>query len=218
MNCSDIERLLDTRLDAELNPAEEAKFDEHLDTCADCRARWAFALDLHGQLATLPAPAPLSGFETRVLSRAWSSAARPPRARLIAAYPRLGRSAGWAAALAASLLIAIGLWAPHEPVPEVVAPTGEPLRLVFRSDTELRGVTIELDLPAGTALRGYPGQREIAWQSDLVPGTNVLELPIEVSGAGGLLVATITHDGARRAFQVRVQPPPAITPEASHGA
>ena len=43
----------------------------------------------------------------------------------------------------------------HVPPPETRSV--QPVRLLFRSATALEDVTIEIDLPDGAELRGYPG-------------------------------------------------------------
>jgi hypothetical protein len=98
----------------------------------------------------------------------------------------------------------IGLWFSRETLPEVMAIANEPLRLVFRSEDALQGVTIEIELPEGVELAGYPGQRQLVWTSDIQAGPNLLELPVEVRGDGGVLTATLNHGAERRQFSVRV--------------
>lgn len=81
----------------------------------------------------------------------------------------------------------------------------EPVKLVFRSPSALSGVTMELDLPAGIQLVGYPGRSRLSWQTNLLAGANVLELPVQVTGAGGVVTATVNLGGDRRSFSVLVQ-------------
>jgi hypothetical protein len=80
------------------------------------------------------------------------------------------------------------------------------VRLIFRSASALDDVTIELVLPEGVELDGYPGQRRLVWQSDLRAGSNLLELPMLVHGDGGVLTATLNHGAERRQFSARVVP------------
>jgi hypothetical protein len=109
-------------------------------------------------------------------------------------------------ALAASLLLATGMWFGRQSLPEVMAVSDQPVRLVFRSEDALAGVTIELNLPEGVELSGYPGQRHLVWQSDIQAGPNLLELPVQVHGRGGVLTATLNLGSERREFSVRVVP------------
>jgi hypothetical protein len=78
------------------------------------------------------------------------------------------------------------------------------VRLIFRSASALSDVTIELGLPEGVELAGFPGQRRLVWQSDLQAGANLLELPVLLHGAGGVVTATLNHGSERRQFSVRV--------------
>jgi hypothetical protein len=133
--------------------------------------------------------------------------------------------ARWAFGAAAGCLLALGLWSQWRPSgPAVTAPANpaatadrvarvalgepqrvQPVRLVFRSPAALSGVTIVLALPEGVELSGFPGRRELSWRTDLQRGTNLLELPVRVSGPGGVLTARLNLGEDSRAFSVRVQ-------------
>jgi anti-sigma factor RsiW len=210
MKCGAARRLIDAQLDGELAPDALAGFARHRADCPDCQLAWDTAVELRAGLAALPVEPPKPGFEARVLARSYVASTRTASEPAGPAYRTRRRwraAAGSAIALAASALIAVGLWRAWEPpTANVMTRAGEPLSLVFRSSTTLRDVTIEIALPDGSAIRGHPNIRQISWQSDLLAGTNVLELPLDVAGVGGLLIATITHEGERRAFQVRVRP------------
>jgi hypothetical protein len=197
MNCLNFAMLLDEHLDGRLGADSEAQCREHLARCAACTARREEGLRLLEALRELPAATPDPDFADRVLS-ALASAQAPVPARHVS-------RAAWPGALAAGLLLGIGVlsWR-SAPMPEVQAGGESPLRLVFRSESALQGVTIELQLPDGLELAGYPGERRLVWTSDLRAGENLLELPVNAAGDGGVLTATLNHGGERRAFSVRV--------------
>ena len=197
MNCTRALLLLEEQLDGSLEHLEEASLAEHLRGCGACAAARGAMVSLQQRLAAMPVPSPAAGFADRVLARA--HAASPVRAPVARARP------AWiGGALAASLVMVIGLWFSRETLPEVMAIANEPLRLVFRSEDALQGVTIEIELPEGVELAGYPGQRQLVWTSDIQAGPNLLELPVEVRGDGGVLTATLNHGAERRRFSVRV--------------
>lgn len=198
MKCLNFRHVLDEHLDGTLDAETETQLLHHAAACAGCDRLREDGLRLQWALAALPAPAPDAGFADRVL--------RAARREHAAGARRSSRSAwGWSGALAAgfALALGVGFWTPREAMPEVVAGV-EPLRLVFRSESAVDGVTIELELPEGVELAGYPGQRSLVWQSDLVAGENLLELPVRATGEGGVVRATLNHDGERRQFAVRV--------------
>jgi hypothetical protein len=206
MNCARALLLLEEQLDGPLECLAETALAEHLRVCGACAAERAAMLALQQRLAVMPLPPPAAGFADRVLARA--HAANP------LAAPALRVRPWWiGGALAASLLLMSGLWTSRETLPEVLAIANEPVRLVFRSADALQGVTIELELPEGVELRGYPGQRQLVWQSDIQAGPNLLELPVEVRGGGGVLTATLNHGVERRQFSVRVVAAAAVTVE-----
>lgn len=199
MNCTRARTLLEEQLDGALEPPGVAALAEHLRGCEDCARERESMSGLQAQLAALPVPPPSPGFADRVLAAA--HAAQPPVQHTSRRLP-----AWLGGALAASLLLATGMWFGRQTLPEVMAVSDEPVRLVFRSEDALAGVTIELNLPEGVELEGYPGQRHLVWQSDIQAGPNLLELPVLVHGSGGVLTATLNHGSERREFAVRVVP------------
>lgn len=197
MNCTRALLLLEEQLDGSLEHPDEASLAEHLRGCGACMVARGAMVTLQQRLAAMPLPLPVAGFADRVLARAHAvSPVQRPVSR--------ARPAWIGGALAASLVMVIGLWFSRETLPEVMAIANEPLRLVFRSEDALQGVTIEIELPEGVELAGYPGQRQLVWTSDIQAGPNLLELPVEVRGDGGVLTATLNHGAERRQFSVRV--------------
>ena len=200
MNCTRARTLLDEQIDGSLEHLAEAALTEHLRGCSACAEEREAMHTLQAQLAALPVPPPSAGFAERVLAAA--HAAQPPAQ----SFPTRRVPAWMAGALAASLLLGTGIWMGRQSLPEVMAVSDQPVRLVFRSEDALAGVTIELNLPEGVELDGYPGQRHLVWQSDIQQGPNLLELPVVVHGSGGVLTATLNHGSERREFAVRVVP------------
>ncbi|MGQ0697358.1 MAG: hypothetical protein ACT4PZ_03850 [Panacagrimonas sp.] len=204
MNCEDFRELLDDEPDTE----RQGRMFAHAADCPRCRARLEFESLLHRQLRTLPIPVPRAGFAERVLADAHRAQPRTQRA-----HHAQRRALVWA--MAASWVLALGLWFAYEPVETQIANVAidqpfqvQPVRLLFRSATALTGVSIDLALPEGVELAGYPGQRQLSWQTDLAYGPNLLELPVLVRGSGGVLTATLNLGGERRQFTVQVQATP----------
>ncbi|MGQ0622963.1 MAG: hypothetical protein ACT4QA_24155 [Panacagrimonas sp.] len=209
MNCEDFRRLLDDESDLS-GHGSLADLDMHAARCPDCRLRRHLESRLRQQLRTLQVPAPSSRYADRVLAHAH-------RNRTTRAAGLRGRQM-WlpAFATAATLLLGLSWWATHQTAPDSgleslatgshPAARVQPLRLVFRSPAAVSGVTIELALPQGVELAGYPGERQLSWQTDLQSGSNLLELPVLTGGAGGIVTATLNLGSERRQFSVRLQP------------
>jgi hypothetical protein len=227
MNCKLFLVLLDDHIDAELDAHTEADMLAHAASCTACATFKKGELELRRSLQAIPVPAPRFGYAERMLAAA--GRARP-------SVPRRHRhgsvSSAVAGAVAATLAIGVTLWVVRGPIRQTAAtpaPLGtsipvahvrpaatagvQPVRLVFRSATALQNVTIEIDLPDGVELEGFPGQRRLTWQSDLTAGSNLLELPVRLSGRGGVLTATLNHGTERRRFTVQLVSgsPPAAT-------
>ena len=150
-----------------------------------------------------------AGFYDRALARATHEGTRRQRNRWI--------MTGFGSAVAAGL----ALWliggfflttpptnAPVADIPGVVMTLAEPrtVNLVFASKSDLEGATLTVTLPDGIELAGFPGQREIAWQTSLVEGKNLLPLElIAVKPAGGEVLARLEHDHRQRTFRLRIE-------------
>ena len=79
------------------------------------------------------------------------------------------------------------------------------IKLAFFSSEELKDAQITLQMPKDVNLVGFPGQRELAWKTNLAKGNNMLRLPVIATGAdGGLLVAQIEYMGKVRMLKVNL--------------
>ena len=160
-------------------------------------------------LKDYPMPEASAGFYDQALVRATHEGTRRQRNRWL--------MTGFASALAAGVVLwLIGgffLTTPTLPEPEASIPgiamtLEEPrtVNLVFASKTALDAATLTVSLPDGIELAGFPGQREITWQTSLVEGKNLLPLElIALTPAGGEVLARIVHNNRDRTFRLRVE-------------
>lgn len=226
MNCTDFSHALDDFLDEGLDTSGRELVLSHSLSCRQCSQRLALASLLRLRLRHVAVPPAPEGYAQRVLAKARVSA--QPRQR------PLRQAASWfsAGALAASAALAALLFNQQQPQVALPAPVQtvqtapavaarsdlmrvvriepgqvQPVKLVFRSPGALSAVTLELSLPAGVELAGYPGRNRLSWKTDLRAGPNVLELPVQLQGSGGVLTATINLSGERRSFSVLVTTP-----------
>ncbi len=149
-----------------------------------------------------------AGFYDQALARATHEGTRRQRNRWI--------MTGFGSAIAAGLVLwLIGgffLTTPDLPTPDASIPgiamtLEEPrtVNLVFASADALDEATLTVTLPDGIELAGFPGQREISWQTSLVEGKNYLPLElIALTPTGGEVLARLEHDNRGRTFRLRV--------------
>jgi hypothetical protein len=204
MECSDFTRQLDEYLDGRLDVTRQGAMQAHLEACLACRRRHERSAALLAALRALPAPAPRPGFLDEALSRAAANGERGLRR-----HPLIGM------ALAASLVlgVALGVFFATQPPPvqtvTLALEQPETVRLVFHSAQPLSAAKMHLTLPRNIELVGYGGRRELAWQTDLREGANLLQLPLIAHGAAkGELVARLSHGEASKTFRVKVQVKP----------
>ncbi len=164
--------------------------------------------ELRALLRDYPMPEAAAGFFDQALVRATHEGSRRQRNRWLAT--------GFSSAIAAGLMLwMIGgffLTAPDVPVvdpgiPGITMTLEEPrtINLVFASAEPLDTATLTVELPPGIEMSGFPGQREVTWETNLSAGKNLLPLKlIATSPFGGEVLAILRHDDRGRTFRLRV--------------
>ena len=84
----------------------------------------------------------------------------------------------------------------QQPVMSIAVNTERTIKLAFASSESLQGAKITIRLPENVALVGYPGRRQLSWETNLKKGDNLLSLPIVATQvAQGELIADIEYEG-----------------------
>ena len=164
--------------------------------------------EIQALLKDYPMPEASTAFFDQALVRATHEGSRRQRNRWV--------MTGFGSAIAAGLVLwLIGgffLTAPDLPsadaeIPGITMTLEEPrtVNLVFASATALDAATLTVTLPEGVELSGFPGQREITWQTSLREGKNLLPLElIALTPTGGEVLARLEHNDRDRIFRLRV--------------
>lgn len=202
MNCQEFRAQLDEYMAGELEPRVIDAAGAHLRTCSGCQQRLARRHELRARLRSQAVPPPRPEFFGQALALARQSG--PVRFSL---WPRLA-----SAALAASLVLWIGFgwWPGTQPsgadkLAGIVITLHETktVQLAFNAEQALTGAMLHIRLPEGVELRGFPGQREIHWRTDLARGVNLLSLPLTaVAASEGTLRARLEHKARSTEFTV----------------
>jgi hypothetical protein len=164
--------------------------------------------EIQALLKDYPMPAADTGFYDQALVRATHEGTRRQRNKWLLT----GFGAAIAATLAVWMIGGMLLTTPQLPdagssIPGVTVALEEPrtVNLVFASATALDSATLTVTLPDGIELSGFPGQREITWETSLDEGRNLLPLTlIALTPTGGELLARLEHDDRDRTFRLRV--------------
>jgi len=159
-------------------------------------------------LKDYPMPEAQAGFYDQALVRATHEGTRRQRNRWLLT----GFGSAIAAAAAVWVVSGVLFSSPELPAPEAAIPgvtmaLEEPrtVNLVFASATALDSAMLTVTLPDGIELDGFPGQREITWETSLNAGRNLLPLTlVALTPAGGELLATLEHEQRDRTFRLRV--------------
>ena len=165
--------------------------------------------DVLALLKDYPVATADAGFYDRALARATHEGSRRQRNRWI----MTGFGSAAAAGLVLWVVSGIFLTTPDLPqsdnsIPGIAMTLEEPrtVNLVFASASALDAATLTVTLPVGIELAGFPGQREITWQTSLAEGKNLLPLEfIAMTPAGGEVLARLEHDDRDRTFRLRIE-------------
>jgi hypothetical protein len=159
-------------------------------------------------LKDYPVPEAQAGFYDQALVQAAHQGTQRQRNRWL----MTGFGSAIAAGLAIWVITAILMTTPQLPDAEPAIPgvtialaQEQTVRLVFASASALDSATLTVSLPEGIELAGFPGQREITWETSLEKGKNLLPLTlIALTPAGGELLATLEHEDRNRTFRLLV--------------
>lgn len=166
--------------------------------------------ELAALLKAMPVPEPAPGFFAQVTASAAREYARRQELR---ALKTRWLFTGAAAALVVAFLVSNLLGVPgsdpsiDNQIPAITMTVAEPqtVNLLFASAEALENAVLTLNLPAGVELEGFPGQREISWQTSLASGRNLLPLRLlAVAPTQGELQARLEHDTRDRVFRLQL--------------
>jgi len=77
------------------------------------------------------------------------------------------------------------------------------VRLMFEAQSDIQQVSLSIDLPNNMQLAGYPGRKQLSWQTSLKKGSNVLALPVMAVDPGeGELVARLNYGDKSKTVRV----------------
>ncbi|HEC18137.1 MAG TPA: hypothetical protein ENI97_02205 [Gammaproteobacteria bacterium] len=234
MNCTEFNNHLTDGVDQTLDADTRAAFDAHRASCAACQAEYAAELDLVRRLRALPGVTPPEGFADRVLAGAIKHNVAQQRHHHRRGFV-LGFGSAAAAALAMWVVVGMSpdgvpgsSHAPQQqvagaeqagqaeakadntvtrqPVVSIALNTQQQIRLAFASSEPLQGARITIRLPENVALVGYPGRRQLSWETNLKKGDNLLNLPvIATQVASGELIANIEYAGQVKTLKLNIE-------------
>lgn len=224
MKCTNTIQQLDDYLGGTVSAGEAAGVRRHLEVCFACAAELRELSALRHGLARLPAPAAGSEVLERLLARAVRTATTAaPLSYRKDVWQRVGLAAAAVLLLAVGFGLGLGITA-HNPLdagrqvmlaaqPIQLGPTGERVGLLFRTADALPDASISVWLPDDVQIAGRPHVRYLSWHTDLKPGPNLLELPLQATGSyGGTLIVRLSQGSLVKTLEVPIAVRPSKGP------
>ncbi len=159
-------------------------------------------------LKDYPMPEAEAGFYDRALLNASREGTRRQRNRW------MFTGFGSAVAAGVAVLLMIGLFsnspdvpAPDSSIPGVTIALQQPrtINLMFGSKEALDNAMLTVTLPDGIELDGFPGQKEVTWETSLAAGKNMLPLTlVAVKPVSGEVFARLSHMDRQQTFQIHI--------------
>ncbi|MBU0681875.1 MAG: zf-HC2 domain-containing protein [Proteobacteria bacterium] len=192
MNCQQALKNIDAFLGRSLNSMDVAAFKRHLASCPACQEKFHQEKELLAALRSLPVPPPSKDFVNRTFAMARS---RHQKIRAKQTIPY------WGGALAACLALWFMVVAPFSQISPPGLPIQQAIKIqlneqrlvqvVVDAPRDMLKADVVIDLPPQLELAGFPGQREIRWNTNLRKGKNLLNLPLIAKSEG--IAELITH-------------------------
>ncbi len=170
-------------------------------------------------LKDYPMPQAEAAFYDRALLNASREGTRRQRNRWMFA----GFGSAMAAGIAALLLFGMFTNSPDIPAPESSIPgitialeQPRTINLMFGSAEPLENAMLTVSLPDGIELDGFPGQKEVTWETSLAAGKNVLPLTlVAVKPVSGEVFARLSHMNREQTFQIHIDVGPLVPAQAT---
>lgn len=214
MKCSDYIDFIDDFYDGFLDRKTEERIKNHLAHCDACRHAFDNEEQMRHMLKTLPTPLASPRFTEQVIKNAVTESRNKSRFRT-------------AVSMCGGIAAAIALWLTVSLPPTMhFFSTGKPettadmnleiqqsttIRMVINVPHDMLNSTVTVRVPQHLEVIGFPGMDEISWDTDLLKGKNLLELPVMAKKSGkSTLITQIDYQNKRKTLTLITQVPSSI--------
>ena len=205
MNCAEINIHIDSLLDKQSNAEELLVFEDHVSHCTECAQKLEIAKSLAVGLQNQPLPPHTEKFKQRTFAKVRRQYKDEKRRDHAYSFAKSFATAGVASL---AIWFSYSLYTPGTYIDQpqmIVVAMNQPqiVSLIFDSHADIQQAKLRIDLPDNMQLDGYPGRRELTWQTSLKKGQNILDLPIMAIRLGqGELLAQLNYDGTVKILRV----------------
>lgn len=200
MNCTQTQHNLIAYVRGQLESVQASALIGHVTQCKLCRGKLEEERLIQDMFQRYSIPAARPDFESRILHKVTQAHDR-----------KTHFNKGLITALAACLLIWVSVIVVKPTisnevhVPHISLKVNEvkQVRFTFNAPKDFNKVTISLQLPKHIELEGYPGEKELRWETALSEGANLLTLPVIATHArSGKIIARISNGKDFKEFKI----------------
>jgi len=207
MRCAEIRETIRENIRQGSDPGQDDAVVSHVGHCELCRSLYSDAV-LSCAFKGMPVPEMRPDFETAAIQYA---AKQNRRRRRLQAFA----SAAAAAVLVAAISLGLFFERPESDRHAGLSPQTEfsngtmleqTLRILIEAADYRANAALSIDLDENVALKDYPGQRRLEWNTDISRGRNLLELPVVLTGGeDGTLRIRYQYNGREQEMSFRIQ-------------
>jgi len=206
MNCTQFKNMMDDYIDGTLSAIQLGHMQPHLNHCEKCRHFFTQAQSLAAALKDIEVPPAKTGYEQRMLK--FLEEKQTHNTHLQNWFVT-----GLGGAIAATFTLWLTFSSPsifstdadNANSINLIVQKEKTVDLIFNLPNELTDATLTLELPDKVEISGYPGKRQLSWNTSFKKGANRLALPIIASDENnGMLVARLINKGTTKTFRVHI--------------
>lgn len=215
MNCKQFQALWTEWPGKELSDEQTGTMAGHYKNCPGCQRYVRQMTTLLDQLKRFPAGRPPAGLSQKLFAharaRAKSQSDGSKRPYAIAAALLIGFVAGalvWPVLDTPDKTLRVAETRPLRTV-SLTLDSVQEVHVAINAPREISNATLTLELPAGVEIAGYPGQRQLRWQTGLKAGRNNLTLPLRAyeTVTDAVLKTRVEYDGRQKELNVILNAP-----------
>jgi hypothetical protein len=203
MNCIDARKQITGSLSDLRTPKGDDPIMHHIAACELCRHFYEDALLEHA-IVNMPTPEPVEGFAVKAIS----NAVRHNRAIRRKTFISMSAAAAiiiFGVVLTLKTIEFPGYKGSMQSTAVMGVEAEKTIRLMIETSQDRQDATLTIELAKNLTLKSHPSETRVEWQTDLVKGKNLLELPLlHKDEADGYINVRYRYNGTEKEVHIHI--------------